>query len=189
MNDRAASCDAGPPEGPREDLRQLLADAYDACADSLFRYAAAILADGNDAQDAVHQVFAKLSAMGSRVGDIHATVGYLRRAVRNECYRLLEQQARRRRLPGELREVAPWLQAPAADESMASRETLQALERALRQLPPDQREVIHMKIYEKKTFEEISQTLAVSINTASSRYRYALARLSKLLAAIGETQR
>ncbi len=55
------------------------------------------------------------------------------------------------------------------------------LERALRTLPPEQREVVHLKVYEKKTFKEISEMTFVSINTASSRYRYALEKLALLL--------
>ena len=55
------------------------------------------------------------------------------------------------------------------------------LEQALRTLPPEQREVVHLKVYEKKTFKEISEMTFVSINTASSRYRYALDRLALLL--------
>lgn len=55
------------------------------------------------------------------------------------------------------------------------------LERALKTLPPEQREVVHLKVYEKKTFKEIAEMTLVSTNTVSSRYRYALEKLSLLL--------
>lgn len=53
---------------------------------------------------------------------------------------------------------------------------------ALSSLPPAQREVVVMHVHGRMTFREIAETLGVSINTAQSRYRYALAALRKLLA-------
>ena len=50
---------------------------------------------------------------------------------------------------------------------------------ALDHLPRDQREVLVMKIWNELTFAEIGEALAISQNTAASRYRYALAALKK----------
>ena len=52
-----------------------------------------------------------------------------------------------------------------------------ALEQALRELPPDQREVIHLKVFEGMTFQEIADMTNESINTIASRYRYAIDKL------------
>jgi RNA polymerase sigma-70 factor, ECF subfamily len=51
----------------------------------------------------------------------------------------------------------------------------QNLRRALGDLPEDQREVIVLHIWGELTFAEIGDLLGVSLNTAASRYRYALA--------------
>ena len=51
------------------------------------------------------------------------------------------------------------------------------LAEALGELPPDQRAVVHLKLWEKLTFEAISQALDIPINTAASRYRYGLDKL------------
>lgn len=56
-----------------------------------------------------------------------------------------------------------------------------ALESALQRLPREQREVLVMKIWGERTFEQIAQELGVSANTAASRYRYALAAMRKEL--------
>jgi RNA polymerase sigma-70 factor (ECF subfamily) len=53
----------------------------------------------------------------------------------------------------------------------------EAIEAALGQLPADQREVVVLKIWAGLTFVQIGETLAISPNTAASRYRYALIRL------------
>ncbi|MBI5382903.1 MAG: sigma-70 family RNA polymerase sigma factor [Opitutae bacterium] len=55
------------------------------------------------------------------------------------------------------------------------------IEAALHRLPPEQREVLVLKIWGELTFEQIAGQLEISANTAASRYRYALAALRKEL--------
>ena len=49
------------------------------------------------------------------------------------------------------------------------------------ELPDDQREVLHMRIYKDMSFKEISENTGVSINTALGRMRYALINLRKIV--------
>ena len=49
--------------------------------------------------------------------------------------------------------------------------------RCLAELPVDQREVIVLKIWHRRTFEEIGDLLEISPNTAAGRYRYGLQKL------------
>jgi RNA polymerase sigma-70 factor (ECF subfamily) len=56
-----------------------------------------------------------------------------------------------------------------------------ALAEALGTLPPEQRAVIHLKLWEVLTFEQIAETLDVPMNTAASRYRYGLDKLRERL--------
>jgi len=58
-----------------------------------------------------------------------------------------------------------------------------AIEAALLRLPVEQREVLTLKIWGELTFEEISRQLDLPLNTAASRYRYALAALRNELTA------
>ena len=60
-------------------------------------------------------------------------------------------------------------------------EEAQALETALQKLPPEQREVVVMKIWGGLKFEEIANEFNISQNTAASRYRYALEGLRKYI--------
>ena len=48
---------------------------------------------------------------------------------------------------------------------------------ALAELPPDQRVIVHLKLWEGLTFDAIAETLEISPNTAASRYRYGLDKL------------
>ena len=53
----------------------------------------------------------------------------------------------------------------------------QELAEALGELPAEQRAVVHLKLWEGLTFEEIAAVLDLSANTAASRYRYGLDKL------------
>ncbi len=148
--------------------RAWVSDLYRAHGAALFRYALMILADREDAEDVVQHVFMAALRAGREVA---TPLEYLRRATRNECYSVLRARVRERtRLAGEdeLLEVA----GDQGDEA----ERL-ALSRALASLPPDQREVVHLKVYEGCSFPEIAAILGVPANTAASRFRYGLEKL------------
>ena len=160
----------------REDRAALVERLYDAHGASLYRYALMLLFDHAAAEDAVQQVFAAvLRGSGALDNELH----YLRRAVRNECYSTLRKRRDAPRVAGSVLE-------PAAHAQVSPDERL-ALERALASLPPDQREVVHLHVYEGMTFKEIGDSLDESMNTVASRYRYALARMRSVLG--GESQR
>jgi len=55
------------------------------------------------------------------------------------------------------------------------------LQRLILELPDDQREVLHMRIYQDLSFKEIADMTGVSINTALGRMRYALMNLRKII--------
>ena len=57
----------------------------------------------------------------------------------------------------------------------------QALSAALGALPPDQRAVVHLKLWEGLTFEQIAELLGIPLNTAASRYRYGIDKLRERL--------
>ena len=55
------------------------------------------------------------------------------------------------------------------------------LEKAMEDLPEPQKAVVRLKYYGGQTFREIGETLAISMNTAGSRCRYALETLREAL--------
>ena len=61
-------------------------------------------------------------------------------------------------------------------------ERRRAIEFALGGLPINQREVLVMRIWGELSFPQIAAVLQITDNTAKSRYRYALAKLSEQLA-------
>jgi RNA polymerase sigma-70 factor (ECF subfamily) len=146
---------------------------YDRVGPSLYRYALMILADPIAAEDAVHDVFTSLTTR--RLGAVRTPDTYLRRAVRNACYDI----QRRQRTRGT--ETSDSILLEAVETAHVAPERRLDIERALRSLPPEQREVVHLKIFEGMTLQEIAGLVEVPLNTVASRYRYAVEKLRKVL--------
>jgi RNA polymerase sigma-70 factor (ECF subfamily) len=66
-------------------------------------------------------------------------------------------------------------------DSLEQDERSQQIEKAIQSLPDYYKEVIILKIWGDLTFEQIAETLDIPMNTAASRYRYALERLRRSL--------
>jgi RNA polymerase sigma-70 factor (ECF subfamily) len=149
-----------------------LAELHDQYGPRLYRYALLILADADAAGDAVQEAFCQLAHALRRQPDV-GTLAYVTTIVRNECYSRLR---RRKRSPVV---SEPPLLEPAAPDAHADEQLV--VEQALRALPPEQREVVYLKVYEGLTFQEIGERCGISLNTAASRYRYALDGLRRVL--------
>ena len=73
--------------------------------------------------------------------------------------------------------ISPFAPTSDPDEKVFREE----LAVALGELPADQRAVVHLKLWEGLTFEEIAAALDIPPNTAASRYRYGLDKLRERL--------
>src|SRR5262245_44014952 len=67
--------------------------------------------------------------------------------------------------------------AGGADEPLLRLESVQAVREALDELPPEQRQVVRMRIYEEKTFATIAKELRIPLGTALGRMRAATIKL------------
>jgi RNA polymerase sigma-70 factor, ECF subfamily len=148
---------------------------YDRYGPSLYRYALILLAEPAAAEDAVQQVFTSVLRSGASAR-LEADEPYLRRAIRNECYSML----RRRTMSDPFQMEPGTLLEQIASIDSKPDERL-ALEQGIRALTPEQREVVHLHVFEGLTFREIGEASGASINTVAARYRYALAKLRVLL--------
>ena len=75
--------------------------------------------------------------------------------------------------------------ARTPDEALADARLRSALERAIADLPPDQREVFLLREYEGVPFAEIAEVTRAPLGTVKSRMRYALEELRQALASHG----
>jgi len=145
---------------------------YDRHAHALYRYARSLTGSAEDAEDALQAVFVRLARSGRMPDDPRS---YLMKAVRNQCLVAIRGRSRRQQAARRLAEE------PVSPGSAVSEGGGGAVSEAIRSLPLEQREVLVLKAVEQMTFEEIAAMTGVSANTAASRYRYAVARLRRLL--------
>jgi RNA polymerase sigma-70 factor (ECF subfamily) len=151
---------------------------YDRFGERLYHVARGMLRRREDAEDAVQDVFLALARTRRRLGEVRDLTAYLFAALRRAAGRVA---TRRSRNP-----VAADVTGEAiveADNGKSDDPRSERLEKALRALPREQREVIALKIDGELTFAQIGQVMGVSINTAASRYRYALEKLRASLQA------
>ena len=145
---------------------------YDQYGASLFRVACSLISSPADAEDAVQEVFLGLVRGHTELAGICNPRAYLFAALKRAALRLAERRRAEIASPANLfHEIA----APAPRTIDAER--AEQLERALRSLPTEQRELIALKIDGELSFAEIAEVLSISPNTAASRYRYAIEKL------------
>lgn len=134
-----------------------------------------------DAEDVLQEALVKVWKQLGR-GDRVAVMGAIRRAALDRYRR---EGRRERREEGAAADYFGGMGAGAEEPWFAGggedRERREALERAVRELPNGQREVVVGKIWGGITFEELGQVLGIPAATAASRYRSALGRLKAML--------
>jgi RNA polymerase sigma-70 factor, ECF subfamily len=146
----------------KDDIRAL----YEQHSSSLLLYARSMLPDRAVAEDVLHEVFSVLLRGNTELPDVPAA--YLFRAVRNAALNARRNEAKHVALDAE----EPWFQ-----HRRSSPESALALQSALRELPEEQREAVILRIWAGMTLEEVAAATGVPLNTAASRYRYALEKL------------
>jgi RNA polymerase sigma-70 factor (ECF subfamily) len=132
-----------------------------------------------DAEDVVQEAFVRYWRNQRHLpGDPQALlVVSVRRAALDLARREGRRAAREELADGGLEEREAHFGPVPGDDA----ERREQIERALADLPPEQREVLVLKIWNELTFEQIAEVLELSPNTAASRYRYGLAALRKHL--------
>jgi RNA polymerase sigma factor (sigma-70 family) len=156
----------------------------------LLRFIRRRVPDPLDAEDLLQEVFYELVEANRLLMPIEHVTGWLFRVARNRITDLF-----RKRRPVRLGDVAgagedddpPWLEEllPARDagpEALYVRgELLDELERALAELPREQRAVFVAHELEGRSFRQIAEATGVPLNTLLSRKRYAVLRLRERL--------
>lgn len=131
-----------------------------------------------DAEDVLQEAFVRFwrhqRSLGGDPGPLLFT------SIRRAAVDLARRDLRRER-----REQAAGLDDEASlfEPVAGAEDRTREIEAALRRLPAEQREVLMLKIWGELTFDEIALQLEIPLNTAASRYRYALVALRRELTA------
>ena len=148
---------------------------FDQHAAALVLFARQWVASHADAEDVVQEAFVRFWRSHGQVAEPAA---YLFATVKH-CA-LDWQRSRSRRSKREERAARPETTEIFAGP-LEQQERRAAIEAALVLLPDKQREVVVMKIWGGLSFPQIATALKIPVDTAASRYRYALAKLQKEL--------
>jgi RNA polymerase sigma-70 factor, ECF subfamily len=155
-----------------------LGGLYDATASRLVRYASTLTRQRDDAEDAVQAALVRIALRPGLLARARYPWAYLLKITRNEALNIVRRRRPMRSLTRP--DARIWSDAPPHGQE----EIHQLVRLALRKLPSTQAEVVVLKIWEEMTFAEIGEILGQSPNTAASRYRYALQKLSQHLHAV-----
>jgi len=152
---------------------------YDEHAQALFALLLSFTRHEADTRDLLQEVFVKLAKRPELLEGVRDERAFMLRLAHNLAIDLIRRRCARdkryERLAGETAQI--FASASEADEG-AFRDALSA---ALGALPADQRAVMHLKLWEGLTFEQIAELLGIPLNTAASRYRYGLDKLRERL--------
>jgi RNA polymerase sigma-70 factor, ECF subfamily len=156
---------------PPADLYRL----YEDHAQAVFSFLLSLTWSEADCRDLLQDLFLKLARHPNLLQNARQERSLLLRMANNAAIDLARRrQTRRENPPGSEAATGALFARTEDPDAQALRE---ALSSALAELPSDQRAVVHLKLWEGLTFDEIAETFAISPNTAASRYRYGLDKL------------
>lgn len=148
---------------------------YDDHAQALFGFLLNLTRNQEDTRDLLQELFVKLSRQPKLMAQARDARAYLLRLAHNAAIDLFRRRAVREKY--QVPEAELFAETADPDEAAFR----QAVSVALEALPPEQRAVVHLKLWEDMTFDAIADVLDIPINTAASRYRYALDKLRERL--------
>jgi len=148
---------------------------YDEHASGLFRYARSILANEQAAKDVLQEVFVKVARSG--MPEVENEKAWLYRLAHNGAVDQLRRSLIRRDYDRAQREETESSGPGNAGCDPDRAEMGRQLETAVAQLPLEQESVVRLRLWQEMTFQEIATIQGIPLNTAASRFRYALATL------------
>ncbi len=160
---------------------QQLESLYDAFAPAVHAFARQLTRHAESSQDLLQNVFLRL-ARRPRFTILNPRSFLLRCTYRAYVDLVRRESSRQHTLDEFAREpLAGFRGEPDGDGKIT------ALLEGVSSLPEDQRAVVHLKIWEQRTFRQIAGILGIPANTAASRYRYAIDKLRDAMRLEDET--
>ena len=168
----------GRPPAREAEVTSAVTTLYEAHALGMIRLAHIMLGDRQGAEDAVQEAFCGLYRRWSHLSDPGSAVHYVRSAVLNHCRSVL-----RRRTTSRAPREATGLPEPvrSAESAVLTREERDEIMRAVRRLPPRQREALALRFYLDLSAEETATTMGISASSVRSATHRALASLGDML--------
>jgi RNA polymerase sigma-70 factor (ECF subfamily) len=157
----------------------IVAALYIAHEAELKRFLWGVLREGAAVNDALQAAFVKMIEQGHTTRE-ESRKAWLFRVAYHEALAMRRREGVGKKALGLL---APMQKsaAGAADEPLIRLEAVEAVRTAMEQLPAEQRQIVAMRIYEDKTFAQISEELHIPLGTALGRMRLAIGKLRQAI--------
>jgi len=145
--------------------------------DRYARYAARMLGSADEAEDAVQDAFVRAYDQLGQCKEPDKFVGWFFLILRNRCF----AERRRNRTSAPIEAAEAVAAADRTEGGAESAERRRALQLALLELTPDQREVFVLKHVEGLSYGEIAERLSTSVPSLKMRMHRAYDRLREQL--------
>ncbi len=147
---------------------------YDTHAQAVFAFLLNVTRNETDTREALQDLFLKLGRRGLDADGLRDERAYLLRLAHHQAIDAVRRRETRLRLETASAEsLEVFARSPDPDTATFRNE----LSKALETLPSEQRSVVHLKLWEGRSFGDIASILQIPANTAASRYRYGLEKL------------
>ncbi len=153
---------------------------YEKYKNDLLALAVSLMNDITAAEDAVHDVFVNFAQSVAKPYRIKNLKRYLTTSVVNRV-RSQQRYKHRHQTVGLDNSDLPSRNLSRPERWLILNEELELLERALAQIPYEQREVITLYMQADMSLRKIAKFQNESANTVAGRYRYGLNKLRSLL--------
>jgi RNA polymerase sigma-70 factor, ECF subfamily len=175
---RLSECPAGPPPVAAADLQSQVSQAFLDWRDDVYRYLLTLGLHSPQAQDATQEVFLRLYvALRKQEEPILNQRAWIFRVAHNLGLTLRTRESALRQIAPEL-EASLRDQAPNPESGLMEREKLQRMHGAVKSLSPQQRQCLYLRA-EGLRYQEIADTLGVTVSTVSEFLKRAVTRLRK----------
>ena len=162
----------------KKSLEERFEEMVNLYADKIYSLCYYMTEDPEAARDLTQETFLRAWKGLKKFRGESSVYTWLYKIALNRCRTYLKKRAREKRVSLEELAEAGW--EPSVDPPHDPPEAL-SLRAALRELPPEQREVLLLYYWEEMTYEEISQALGVPMGTVKSRLNRAKRALRRLL--------
>lgn len=143
----------------------------------MFRVAFDILGNVCDTEDALQDAFMRIAENMDKISavDCPQTRNFAVIITRNVCFNML----RKKRVQVELDEDSP--SDESVEEEIFSDMGVEILERALKRLPQNYRDILYLTAYEELSLHAAADILGITYENAKSRAQRARKKLSEIL--------